>query len=135
MPTLILSLFVLGLFFCLIELRHRLRPSSPIKLRLIDWEVKKSNINIRVKGYLEIVNPHPKMEVMIPNLSIKPLLLGKSGTQKNSGEPSKLTIFCKKINMTSVLQQEHTKIFFTENELFFSNANQKLKKSSHVPHI
>ncbi len=82
MSNLLLLLLIIPLFFVFIEIRHRLKPSSPLKLRLSDWEVKNSRGQIDVKGFLEIVNPHPRMEVMIPELTINPILLGNKQTQK-----------------------------------------------------
>ncbi len=65
--------------FCLgwLELCHRLRPSSPLQLKTFDWKVFQTKAGIRIDGWVEIYNPHPRMEVMVPEIQIKPRLLGK----------------------------------------------------------
>ena len=40
---------------------------------------------LRVEGVLEISNPHRRMEIFVPELTVKPVLLG-------SADPSSLTV-------------------------------------------
>ena len=70
---LIISIFS---FIGLLELVHYLRPKSPLQVKYHDWDIKISTLNLNISGYLEIINPHKSMEVMIPELSIKPIPLG-----------------------------------------------------------
>jgi len=78
MSCLIELLLLMGLGVAWLELRHRLRPASPLKLKAIDYEVKQSDSGLNVELWLEISNPHSRMEVMVPELHINPVLLGKS---------------------------------------------------------
>ena len=78
MPSLLLELLlILGVGMTLLELRHRLRPSSPLRLKALDYKVKQSKSALDIELWLEISNPHPRMEVMVPELKIEPVLLGK----------------------------------------------------------
>lgn len=61
-----------------LELRHRLRPSSPLQLTSCDWKFELRGMSLFVSGVLEIRNPHSRMEIFVPNLRVKPSLLGKT---------------------------------------------------------
>lgn len=76
MDVLLLILLVLGLGILWLEARHRLRPASPLQLRATDWSVQCEGIHLHVEGWLEISNPHPRMEVFIPEINVRPVLLG-----------------------------------------------------------
>lgn len=77
MASLMALLLILGLAVAWLEARHRLRPASPLQLSPHDWRVEPSGDNLLIQGWLEIHNPHPRMEVMVPELSLHPVLLGK----------------------------------------------------------
>ncbi|MCP9848653.1 F420-0:Gamma-glutamyl ligase [Cyanobium sp. Morenito 9A2] len=83
MPALPLSLTVLawlvlllGLTLGVLELRHRLRPASPLILRSGPWSVRHFDLGLKAIGEIEIANPHGRMEVMVPELRAVPTLLG-----------------------------------------------------------
>ena len=76
MDVLLLILLVLGLGILWLEARHRLRPASPLQLRATDWSVQCEGIHLHVEGWLEISNPHPRMEVFVPEINVRPVLLG-----------------------------------------------------------
>lgn len=76
MCVLPLILLLLGLSVLWIEARHRLRPSSPLTLRQMDWSVSKASGNLELSGWLEIANPHQRMEIFVPELEVKPVLIG-----------------------------------------------------------
>ncbi|WP_392351707.1 F420-0:Gamma-glutamyl ligase [Parasynechococcus sp.] len=80
-----LASLALGLGVGWLELRHRLRPSSPLQLRGRDWSVHQDGSRLQVDGVLEISNPHRRMEIFVPELTVKPVLLG-------SADPSALTV-------------------------------------------
>lgn len=79
--VLLIALLLLGLALVWIELRHRLRPSSPLTMRPIDWVVTPLGADVRVTGVLQITNPHPRMEVFVPELTVDPVLLGQAHPQ------------------------------------------------------
>nr|AUG32262.1 hypothetical protein PLO_263 [Paulinella longichromatophora] len=60
-----------------LELLHRVRPTSPLKLSFHSWKVNYTDKHLRLKGLLEVSNPHKYMEVMVPNLKLSPTLLGE----------------------------------------------------------
>ncbi len=66
-----------GLTLVVLELRHRLRPASPLKLRSGPWQVRSAANSLLVEGEIQIANPHPRMEVMVPELQVLPTLLGQ----------------------------------------------------------
>ena len=67
-----------GLILVVMELRHRLRPASPLRLRSGAWQVRsEANNSLVVEGEIQITNPHPRMEVMVPELQVLPTLLGQ----------------------------------------------------------
>jgi hypothetical protein len=66
-----------GLILVVLELRHRLRPASPLKLRSGAWQVRSDANSLVVEGEIQISNPHPRMEVMVPELQVLPTLLGQ----------------------------------------------------------
>ena len=77
MAVLLLILLFLGLGVLWLEARHRLRPASPLKLRAHDFVVRDEGIHLKVEGWLEISNPHPRMEVFVPEIKVEPVLLGR----------------------------------------------------------
>jgi hypothetical protein len=71
----LLALFGLSLLW--LELRHRLRPASPLRLSPGVFQVKRKALGLEVTGQVCIHNPHPRMEVMVPEFRIEPVLLGR----------------------------------------------------------
>ncbi|TWB88681.1 F420-0:Gamma-glutamyl ligase [Synechococcus sp. CS-602] len=67
-----------GLALLWLELRHRLRPASPLRLSVADWSVTTGASEALVEGLVRIHNPHARMEVMVPELLLKPTLLGRA---------------------------------------------------------
>ena len=41
-----------------------------------DWRVDDLGARLRIEGVLEISNPHPRMEVFVPEVRVEPVLLG-----------------------------------------------------------
>ena len=78
MGVLLLVLLLLGLGVFWIEARHRLRPASPLTLRQLDWTVASTETGLALEGWLEINNPHGRMEVMVPDLEVNPRLIGSA---------------------------------------------------------
>ena len=78
MCVLLVILLLIGLGVFWIEARHRLRPASPLKLRQLDWSVRPSGDDLELQGWIEISNPHKRMEVMVPELQVNPVLIGSS---------------------------------------------------------
>ena len=66
-----------GLILVVLELRHRLRPASPLTLRSGAWQVRSEANSLVVEGEIQISNPHPRTEVMVPELQVLPTLLGQ----------------------------------------------------------
>nr|WP_172820917.1 F420-0:Gamma-glutamyl ligase [Cyanobium sp. NIES-981] len=81
MKALLVAALLLGLTLLWLELRHRLRPASPLRLRPESFSVDASAADlpggVRVRGIVTIHNPHPRMEVFVPQLELKPTLLGR----------------------------------------------------------
>ena len=65
-----------GLTLLVLELRHRLRPASPLFLRSGPWAVRSFDQGLKAIGEVVITNPHGRMEVMVPELKVEPTLLG-----------------------------------------------------------
>ena len=78
MDGLLLILLLLGLAIAWIEARHRLRPASPLAIRQSDWSVTPSGDTLVMEGWLEISNPHTRMEVMVPELEVRPTPIGSA---------------------------------------------------------
>ena len=76
--SLLIAPLALGLGVTWLELRHRLRPASPLRLTPSDWSVEQDGDTLRVTGWLEINNPHRRMEVFVPELRVDPVLLGQA---------------------------------------------------------
>jgi len=77
--VLLIAALIFGLALLWLEARHRLRPASPLRLSSGGWKVQRSADNVlRVKGSIAITNPHPRMEVFVPEIELKPTLLGRS---------------------------------------------------------
>jgi hypothetical protein len=74
--VLVLAL-LLGLTLLWLELRHRLRPASPLQLRADGFQVERSATVLEVTGTVTISNPHRRMEVMVPEIVLRPTLLGR----------------------------------------------------------
>ncbi|MFM9110460.1 MAG: F420-0:Gamma-glutamyl ligase [Prochlorococcaceae cyanobacterium] len=70
-----------GLVVLWLELRHRLRPASPLQLLPGRFEVRRHGHGLEVSGTITIRNPHPRMEVMVPEISVVPTLLGRADLQ------------------------------------------------------
>ena len=76
---LLIAALIFGLALLWLEARHRLRPASPLRLSSGGWKVQRSADNVlRVRGSIAITNPHPRMEVFVPEIELKPTLLGRS---------------------------------------------------------
>ena len=93
MHPLIAVLLIAALVFALallwLEARHRLRPASPLQLSSDGWKVKqKSDQMVVVKGRIRIHNPHPCMEVFVPELQLEPTLLGRGDLGGPSSQPA-----------------------------------------------
>ena len=78
MCVLLVILLLIGLGVFWIEARHRLRPASPLTLRQHDWSVETKGNDLELEGWIEITNPHARMEVMVPELQVNPVLIGSS---------------------------------------------------------
>jgi hypothetical protein len=73
-----LILLAFGLTLLWLEARHRLRPRSPLRLSAEGWQVTpETDERWTVTGTVTIDNPHARMEVFVPQLRIKPTLLGR----------------------------------------------------------
>jgi hypothetical protein len=84
--VLLITALVFALALLWLEARHRLRPASPLQLGSGAWKVKqKSDHLVVAKGTVQIRNPHPRMEVFVPELHLEPKLLGR-------GDLSALTV-------------------------------------------
>ena len=76
---LLIAALVFGLALLWLETRHRLRPASPLRLSSAHWSVKrKGDERLEVKGTIAIRNPHARMEVFVPEIELKPTLLGRA---------------------------------------------------------
>ncbi len=77
LKLLLLAGLLLALLLLVLELRHRLRPASPLRIRATGWKVQRNSEALIVKGTVTISNPHRRMEVFVPELTVKPTLLGR----------------------------------------------------------
>ena len=77
MSVLLLILLLLGLSVIWLESRHRLRPASPLQLVPRDWSVSPQGNDLLVEGWLDINNPHARMEVFVPEIDVKSTLFGQ----------------------------------------------------------
>ncbi|MCP9808446.1 F420-0:Gamma-glutamyl ligase [Cyanobium sp. HWJ4-Hawea] len=77
LSVLLLAALALGLTLVWLELRHRLRPASPLELKAHDFSVQSSPQGVTVQGEITISNPHRRMEVMVPEIAVEPVLLGQ----------------------------------------------------------
>ena len=83
---LLISALIFGLALLWLESRHRLRPASPLQISTSGWKVQREgDSQVVVKGSIQIHNPHARMEVFVPEISLEPTLLGR-------GDLSALTI-------------------------------------------
>jgi hypothetical protein len=72
----LLALLLFGLTILWLELRHRLRPASPLRLEAGPFTVTGDGQGLVVEGEIRIRNPHPRMEVFVPEIHVEPVLLG-----------------------------------------------------------
>jgi hypothetical protein len=73
----LLLLLLLGITLLWLEARHRLRPASPLRLIPGSFTPNASPADpLLVNGEVILRNPHPRMEVMVPEFKVKPILLG-----------------------------------------------------------
>jgi hypothetical protein len=77
LKVVLLAALLLGLGLLWLELRHRLRPASPLRLSADAFSVEAQPEVIRVRGDITISNPHRRMEVFVPELQLHPTLLGR----------------------------------------------------------
>jgi hypothetical protein len=74
----LIAALVFGLTLLLLELRHRLRPASPLRMSPEPFSVStEAGGHVRVAGAITITNPHRRMEVFVPELELRPTLLGR----------------------------------------------------------
>ncbi|MGL6133346.1 MAG: F420-0:Gamma-glutamyl ligase, partial [Prochlorococcaceae cyanobacterium] len=73
-----IAVLLFGLLLLVLELRHRLRPASPLRLHASPFSVDPlAGGGLRVSGEITISNPHKSMEVFVPELELRPTLLGR----------------------------------------------------------
>ncbi len=77
LKTVLVLALLLGLTLLWLELRHRLRPASPLCLKAGPFRVESTAGRITVRGTVQIANPHRRMEVFVPQLKLRPTLLGR----------------------------------------------------------
>lgn len=78
LAVLLITALVFGAALLWLEARHRLRPASPLQLSSGDWKVQRlGDQELVVKGTLTIRNPHRRMEVFVPEIELRPTLLGR----------------------------------------------------------
>lgn len=75
---LLIGLLLFGLSLLWLELRHRLRPASPLRLEAGPFHLQRQGEAVVVEGEIRIRNPHPRMEVFVPEIHVEPVLLGRS---------------------------------------------------------
>jgi hypothetical protein len=75
-----------GLTLLWLELRHRLRPASPLRLLPGPFEVRRRAQGLEVTGTVTIRNPHPRMEVMVPEIRAEATLLARGDVAEVSCE-------------------------------------------------
>ncbi len=59
----------------MLEVKHKTKPSSPLILEAQNWKKTQDGLKIDVTGYIKISNVNRKIEVMIPELTVSPILL------------------------------------------------------------
>ncbi|WP_320676701.1 F420-0:Gamma-glutamyl ligase [Prochlorococcus sp. MIT 1300] len=74
-PTIVLIL-ALGIGLLLLELYHLLKPSSPLELSAISYELSESNCALEIISWFEIKNLNDTIEIMVPELKVNPVLMG-----------------------------------------------------------
>lgn len=74
--ALLIGLLLFGLTLIWLELRHRLRPASPLRLEPGGFEVRHQGSTWVIEGEIRIRNPHRRMEVFVPEIQVEPVLLG-----------------------------------------------------------
>jgi hypothetical protein len=74
--ALLIGLLLFGLTLVWLELRHRLRPASPLRLEPGRFDVRHQGTTLVVEGEIRIHNPHRRMEVFVPEIQVEPVLLG-----------------------------------------------------------
>ena len=77
LKLLLVLALLLGLTLLWLELRHRLRPASPLRLQAGPFEVEAGGAGLEVSGTITLSNPHQRMEVMVPEIELRPTLLGR----------------------------------------------------------
>lgn len=78
LSLLLVLLLLAGLCLLWLELRHRLRPASPLQLSAGPFQVKRKAMGLEITGTVTIRNPHPRMEVFVPEVRVEPVLLGRA---------------------------------------------------------
>ena len=77
LKLLLVLALLLGLTLLWLELRHRLRPASPLRLQAGPFKVEAGGTGLEVSGTITLSNPHQRMEVMVPEIELRPTLLGR----------------------------------------------------------
>ena len=77
LKLLLVLALLLGLTLLWLELRHRLRPASPLRLQAGPFKVEAGGAGLEVSGTITLSNPHQRMEVMVPEIELRPTLLGR----------------------------------------------------------
>ena len=72
------GLLLFGLIVLWLELGHRLRPASPLRLEAGAFASERQGEALVVEGEIRIRNPHARMEVFVPEIHVDPVLLGRS---------------------------------------------------------
>ena len=71
-------LFLIIIFFLMIELNHQLSIDSPLILKPKEFKKTINDIKQKYSALIEISNRHKNMEVMIPSFKVNPQIIGIS---------------------------------------------------------
>ena len=72
----ILLLIIIVSLITILEISHKIRPHSPLRIQGRNFKKKYNDGNLEIEGWIDIHNPHKKMEVMIPELFINYSFIG-----------------------------------------------------------
>ena len=109
--TILFILIITISLILLIEFLHEFRLNSPLVLKPTKISINENKLSKKYTALIEILNPHKKMEVMIPSFKVIPSLIGINNKSVKSKTYKYLNQLIKEYPYEIIVMNDHSEPF------------------------